>query len=302
MLDADRIADRRRLKRSLNLWRVIAVLAVAALGAYVALAGRTDLSGDYVARLRLDDIIFDESWREEALRTLASDARCRALVVRIDSPGGTFVGGQTMMMALRRVAAEKPVVAVMGEMATSGAYMSALGADHMIANPGTLTGSIGVILQSAEITELLAKLGVEPVTIKSAPLKATPNPFEPLTDDARTALRDTVMDTFAQFVDMVVERRRMDRAAVEAVADGRVFTGRQALALGLVDEMGDEGTARRWLEREKSIPLTLPVHEVEPPDDTFSLRELVLGGVRKALSSERLTLDGLLALWQPGLR
>lgn len=304
MLEADRIADRRRLKRTLTVWRIVAIAAMAALAIVAAgvFANRGGLAGDYIARLRVEDIIVAESWRDDAFEDIAGDDRCKALIVRIDSPGGTFVGGESVMLGLRRIAAAKPVVAVLGDMATSGAYMSALGADHIIASSGTLTGSIGVILQTAQFTDLMSKLGIEPITIKSGALKATPNPLEPLSQPARAALQDTVMDTFAQFVDMVVERRKIERAAIAPLTDGRVVTGRQALSLGLIDALGDEMTARRWLESEKGVVATLPTHDIEPPEDVDLLRNIIFGSLGKVLSSERLRLDGLLALWQPDLR
>jgi protease-4 len=221
--------------------------------------------------------------------------------VRIDSPGGTVVGGESLYRNLRKVAESKPVVATIGQMGTSAGYMTALGADHIVARSGTLTGSIGVILQTADVTSLLEKLGVKPQTIKSRPLKAQPNPFEPMTDEVREATRAVVLDTFELFVDLVAESRQMPRDRVLELADGRMFTGRQARVAGLVDELGGEGEARRWLEETHAIAADLPVRDVSIDYDSDIWRDLVQKALGKALFSERLRLDGLISVWHPEL-
>ena len=299
-LDADYVVDRRRLKRRLMLWRVLAIVAAAA--AVVAAVGRLQgwIGGGHVARLTVDGLITDDPWRERALAEVADDTSVRALVVRIDSPGGTVVGGETLYRGLRSVAANKPVVAVLGEVAASAGYLVALGADHIVARAGTVTGSIGVLLQTADVTGLLDKLGIKPETIKSAPLKAQPNPFEPLTAEAREATREVVLDFFDFFVDLVGERRKLPREATLAVADGRVFTGRQALANGLVDQIGGETEALEWLVATRRIPAALPVRDMGIDYDRKLWRGLFEDAVGKILSYERLRLDGLISVWHPG--
>ncbi len=298
-LDADNIVDRRRLKRRLTLWRAIAIVALVA--GTVAAVGRFSgfKTGPHVARLTVSGLIVEDQDRIDALKAAGKDQKVRAVMVRIDSPGGTVVGGETLFLALRDIAAVKPVVAVMGELATSAGYMVALGADHIVARSGTLTGSIGVLMQSADLTGLLEKLGIRPEAVKSAPLKAQPNPLEPFTEEARQATRAVVMDMYAMFVDMVVERRDMTRERALSLADGRIFTGRQALADGLIDTIGGEEAARNWLEAIHQIKADLPVRDVdiERRDDGWPGMARSLIG--KALFSERLTLDGLISLWQP---
>jgi protease-4 len=200
---------------------------------------------------------------------------------------------------LRAIAAKKPVVAVMGTLAASGGYMTALGADHIVARDGTITGSIGVIMQTADVTGLLKKLGIEPEAIKSAPLKAVPSPLEPLTDEGREATRGLVLDMYDMFVTMVADRRGLDADVAKKLADGRVYTGRQALAARLIDEIGGEDEARAWLESAKGVPVTLPISDVRIEKENKDLLGLVGGSLGKALFSERLTLDGLLVLWHP---
>ena len=298
-LDADQAMDRRRLKRRLTVWQITAVVAVVV--AVVAAVGRFGVGANHVARLVVGGIILDDPWRDDALAEIAEDDNAKALIVRIDSPGGTMVGGEALYTGLRAVAGKKPVVAVMGGTATSAAYMTALGADHILARAGSVTGSIGVILQTADITGLLEKLGIKPEAIKSRPLKAQPNPLEPLTPKGREAARVVVLDLFELFVDMVEERRNLPRDKVLALADGRIFTGRQAVANGLVDALGGEADARRWLAETHAIATSLPVKDVEIEHEGALWRDLIGGLAGKVLFSERLTLDGPISLWQPSL-
>ena len=302
-LETDSLIDRRRLKRRLNVWRVIAILAL--LGAVIVALSRTmhaPWQKPYVARFEVSGLISEDRERDETLADIAKDNAIRALIVHINSPGGTVVGGENLYRELRQVAARKPVVAVMGTLATSGGYMSALGADHIVARSGTITGSIGVILQTTDVTGLLEKLGISAEAIKSAPLKAVPNPLEPLTEEGREATKEVVMDMYNLFVDMVTERRQLPRETVLKLADGRVYSGRQAAANKLIDGLGGENEAREWLAAEREIPLSTPVLEVRVERRGEGLLGMVESIVGKALFSERLTLDGLVSLWHPDLR
>ncbi|HBN51715.1 MAG TPA: signal peptide peptidase SppA, partial [Thalassospira sp.] len=161
-------------------------------------------------------------------------------------------------------------------------------------------GSIGVIFQSMNFNGTLEKLGVEPLTVKSGPLKAVPNPFEPTDDAARTAMESLISDMFGVFVDMVAERRGMDTDTVRKLADGRVYTGQQAVANGLIDEIGGRREALRWLQDEKGVAPDVAVVplEIDYPDDSL-MTVLFEGNIGKMLSSEGLKLDGLLTVWQP---
>ena len=298
-LDADAIIDRRRLKRRLTFWRAVAILAlvvgiVAAVGRFSGFA-----AGAHVARLTVSGLIVEDQDRLDALEAARDDPSVRAVVVRIDSPGGSVVGGESLFLALRDVAAVKPVVAVMDELAASAAYMVAIGADHIVARSGTLTGSIGVLMQSADVTGLLEKIGIKPEAVKSAPLKAQPNPLEPFTEEARQAIRTVVMDMYDMFVDMVAERRGMERARVLTLADGRIYTGRQALADGLIDTIGGEDAARLWLETTHQIKASLPVRDLKIEHEDEGWLGMAHSLIGKTLFSERLTLDGLISLWQP---
>ena len=299
--DPVEIIDRRRLKRRLNFWRISAV--VAAIAAALTVVSNFEDTGfsDHVARLEISGIILNDPVRDKALRRAARRNAVKALIVEIDSPGGTFVGGEALYNHLRSVAEEKPVVAVMGGTATSAAYMAAIGTSWVFARNGTVTGSIGVIMQTADITGMLEKLGIKPETIKSGPLKAQPNPIEPFLPAAREATEVVVGDLFAMFVDMVAIRRKMDRDKVLALSDGRVYSGRQAREVGLVDAIGGVAEARRWLAENHQVDAGLPLEDLDVYDDDESWRYFIDSVVGKTLFSERLRLDGVLSVWQPKL-
>lgn len=300
--DADTLVDRRRLKRRLIFWRVVAVIAVVA-GVIVGF-GRFDEGtfSDYVARLDIDGLILTDRSVDEALAEAAKSDKVKALVLFIDSPGGSVVGGETLYRGIREVAEKKPVVAVMGNTATSAAYMAAIGADYIVAHAGTVTGSIGVILQTADVTGLLEKVGIKPETVKSGALKAQPNPMERFSADARRTTELVINDLHQMFVDMVRERRGMDAARAREISDGRIFSGRQALTAGLIDAIGGEKDARVWLAENRGIGTELELRNIHEPPPEEIWRRMVSGLVGKALFSERLKLDGVISLWHPGVQ
>lgn len=299
-LETDLLIDRRRLKRSLAFWRLAAIVAVlVAAGLWVASeAGPArSLLGGYVARLSIEGIIAEDRERDEALAQIARDDRAKALIVVIDSPGGTVAGGEALYRAISQVAERKPVVAVMGGTAASAGYMVALPAERIFAREATVTGSIGVILQTTEFSGLLERLGVRSEAITSGRLKDQPSPFRPLTEEGRAALEAVVRDLHAQFVAMVARGRRLAEEEVRALADGRVMTGRQALAARLIDAIGGEAEARAWLAAEKGVGTALPVRDLAEPVQ----RRLISRIVReagKALWNEQLRLDQGVFLWQ----
>ena len=299
-LDSDLLVDRRRLKRGLNFWRTLAILVALAL-VFVAAGRMGPLGEDYIARLEINGVILNDRDRIDALQAVAEDGHAKALMISIDSPGGTVVGGEAIYRMLRLVAAKKPVVAVMDDTAASGGYMVALGADQIFAHEATVTGSIGVIMQAAEVTELLDKLGIKTIEIKSSPLKAQPSPFEKLTPEARRVTQEVVDDIYDMFVRMTAERRRLSPERARQLADGRVYTGRQAVANGLIDRIGEESDAVEWLTKERGIAGGLPVRDVKYGRGLSSWAERLDSLARKTVFSERLTLDGLVAVWHPSL-
>jgi protease-4 len=301
-LDADTLVDRRRLKRHLNIWRTLAI--VIAVGAIAAAVGRfTGLKGgDYVSRLTIANLILHDTDRIAAIQRIADDENARALIVQIDSPGGTVVGGEALYQALRKVAANKPVVAVLGQVATSAGYMVAVASDYIIARKGTITGSIGVIMQTTDISGLLKKLGITAEAIRSGSLKALPSPFEPMTPEVRQSARALVDDVFSMFRDLVAKRRQLSPAEIESLSDGRVFSGQKAQKLRLVDAIGGETEARKWLESVKGIAASMPARNIRDRRSVEDWVRYVTKIAQKTLLSERLTLDGLISVWQPAVR
>lgn len=299
--DPDILVDRRRLKRAVALWRALAIAGLVA--ALVVGLGRFGLlgGGDYVARLEVQGLILDDPARDRLLEEIEADGRAKALIVLINSPGGTVVGGEALYLTLKRVAESKPVVAVMGTVATSAAYMAALASDRIIAREGTITGSIGVIMQTAEISELLADIGITTEAIKSGELKDGTSPLKPLTDEARVAVQAVVDDVYRAFVDLVAERRDLERAEALELADGRVYTGRQAQNLALIDGLGGEPEARVWLAKAHGIPEELRTLDLSSGSGPSGLFDKIATSAKKVLFSEPLVLDGLISVWHPGL-
>ncbi len=301
-LETDLLLDRRRLKRRLWFWRSLAVLAVVAAG-LVAMHGRGPwFGGAHLARLTVSGIITDDRKLNEAVARLADDNSVKALIVSIDSPGGSVAGGESLHDAIARVAAKKPVVAVMGTTAASAGYMVAVPAARIFAREATLTGSIGVLLETGEVSGLLKMLGIQAEAITSGPLKDQPSFVRPLTPEGRDVLHGLVMDMYDQFVAMVASGRHMDPARVRELADGRAYTGRQALQLGLVDAIGGEHAARLWLAQSKGVSADLPVEDVSGRSLAERALSSSLGmlteSLWKSLFSQVVMLDGVHLVWQ----
>src|SRR4051794_9256497 len=321
-LDSDHIVDRRRMRRKLTFWRVIAVLvAIAGIVTVAATVGRRGADGitaggDYIARVKITGLIRNDQERVDALERLKKSS-AKGVIVHIDSPGGTTAGSEQLHNSLKEVAAAKPMVIVVDGLAASGGYIAAMSADHIVAQETALVGSIGVLFQYPNFTDALKTIGIKVEEIKSSPLKAAPNGFEPTSPEARAAIEAIVMDSYDWFRNLVKTRRNLDDEAIARVADGRVFTGRQGVALKLVDELGDERTAVAWLAKEKNIDPKTPVRDYRLRDRfgdlpflhtaaIVTLDALGLGSVARHLEEwgavqamERLNLDGLLALWHP---
>jgi protease-4 len=312
------IVDRRRIRRKLTFWRVAAaVVAIAAIVGVglVASVGR-GTSGS-IARVTIEGLIRSDQARVEALERLER-SNYEAVVLHINSPGGTTAGSEQLYDSLMRLKAKKPLVIVVDGLAASGGYITAIAGDHIVAQQTSLVGSIGVLFQFPNVSELLKTVGVKMEEIKSSPLKAAPNGFEPTSPEARAAIDGLVKDSYAWFRGLVKQRRGMDDALLEKVADGRVFTGRQAVDLKLIDQLGDENTAVAWLVAEKKIRGDLPVrnYRLNPRfgDLTFlrtaasvTLDAFGLGAIAQRIEHggmvqavDRLGLDGMLALWAPG--
>ena len=301
-LEADLLIDRRRLKRRLIFWRVLAVLAVlVAVGAALRGAGGGgSIAGPHLTRVTVNGVISEDRKLLDAVNALAKDSSVVAVLLSVDSPGGSVAGGESLHDALQRVAMVKPVVTVMGGTAASAGYMISAPSARIFASNATLTGSIGVILETGSVGGLLDKLGVSADAIISGPLKDQPSFTHGLSPAGRDYLQGLVGDLFDQFVAIVMEGRHMDEAHVRALADGRAYSGRQALTLGLVDEIGGEPQARAWLQREKGVAADLPIRDLK----LGSLYERTFGATLGWMT-QRLGLEtpaGLpMAIWSPAL-
>ena len=300
-LETDLLIDRRRLKRRLGVWRALAVLALVGAALVVWRGQAGVLGGPRVARLSVSGIITEDRKLEDQVAKLADDDRVKALIVEIDSPGGSVSGGEALHDVIALVAAKKPVVVVMDGIAASAGYMIAVPAARIFAQSGTLTGSIGVLLPTGEVSGLLKTLGVSVDDITSGPLKDQPSYTKPLTPEGRDVLHGIVMDMYDQFVEMVAAGRHMDADKVRQLGDGRAYTGRQALKLGLVDAIGGEREARAWLAETHDVAKTLPVDEVTSNGLAArmfagSLANL-FGSAWKSVISQGVMLDGGWAVW-----
>jgi protease-4 len=315
-LETDLLVDRRRLRRKLSVWRVVAfAAAAAALGAALLAGEGTDMLSkrvDHLARVKIAGFIGDQTANLKLFDQIA-DSNAKGVIVQINSPGGSTSGGEALYDGLRKLSGKKPTVAVIDGLGASAAYMAAIGTDHIVARRAALVGSIGVLVQFPNVSRLLDTLGVKVEEIKSSPLKAAPNGFEPTSPEAAAALASVVNDTYGWFKGLVKERRHYDDAGLGTVADGRIFTGKQALDLKLVDAIGDESTAIAWLEKEKGVAKGLPVQDWEKPsgsrsyifaDALASLADraglpLVGGLLRAQPPAASGALDGLVSVWQP---
>lgn len=312
-LDADTLADRRRLKRRLFFWRAGAIAAVLAALIVLLAEGGLVLPGAQIARVSITGIIVDDRPQQEMLEQLAEDDNVKAVILSIDSPGGTTTGAEALFASIRKLSDKKPVVAVLGTVAASGGYIAAISADHIVARGNTITGSIGVLFQWTQIEELLDNIGVEMKEIKSAPLKAEPNPFHKTSPEAIRVTQAMLDTSYEWFLRLVAERRNMDAAKTKELGDGRVYTGWQAVENGLIDELGGEEQAIAWLASEHGIQEELPVRDWTPAYPElgmagFAGRALgeatvtaIDGLSGKTQQTKRLTLDGLTSVWQPDL-
>jgi protease IV len=322
--ETETVLDRRRLRRKVTLWRGLAVVAaVAALSGMLA-ANRSSL-GDglgiaepaQIARVAIEGVITEDRPQLQMLKRIADAKHVKGVVVFVNSPGGTTTGGEALYEALRKIAETKPVVAQFGTVAASAGYIVGLGADHIVARGNTITGSVGVIMQWPEVSELLGKLGVKMNEIKSGPLKASPSPFQPIDEPSRRVTEQMIMDGQKWFLGLVKDRRGVVTADVGGLEQGRIFSGRDALALKLVDEIGGEPEAMRWFETKRNVKPGLKLVDWKPrrpsqwpgiSADSSWGRWLVgsivseLSGAIRQEAGDTLgnpSLDGMMSVWHP---
>lgn len=317
-LETETVIDRRRLRRRLLFWRFIAVIFAVLMISVLLLANShfTSRAGIFpsIARVEIKGTITDNHAMVQLLDRLRRVKQVKAVILAIDSPGGTAAGGEAYYMAIRRLAKVKPVVATCGTLAASAAYITALATDHIVALGNTLTGSVGVIFQWYDVTKLMNTIGVKVEEQRSGPLKAVPDPFQPADAQTRALTKQMVDDAKQWFFGLVKKRRKIDLTAVPGLTEGRVFSGREALKYKLIDQIGDQHTALQWLHDKRGIP-NLPVVQWKPKSTSHSLLASLfqtmagafgistqeIGSVMQA-ASRPLQLDGMISLWHPRSR
>jgi protease-4 len=268
---SDNLAALIYLKGKVHKWKNIALLFAILSFLLVGksmfgskLSGDGFEGGDYIASIKINGAIMEDDYRSKILKEISEENSIKAVIVNIDSPGGGIVGSEILFDDLREIAIKKPIVVVMGSVAASGGYMAAVASDYIIAHNGTLTGSIGVLMESPEVTELANKIGVKFNTYKSSPLKGSPSPFEKPNLAVDLVIKESIADSFEFFKGLVQERRGDKiKKTGKTVFDGRVFTGRQALEAGLIDEIGGTKEALTYLQNNKIDTKKLSVHEIE---------------------------------------
>jgi protease IV len=271
-ISPDYLIERKRNKSQLAKWKIsslILVLVIVFITGNKMIGGKNtsflpkDIRGEYIANILLEEIIYDDLSRVKKLEKIAEDKNIKAVIIHINSPGGSVVGSEMLYNSFRKIAKNKPVVAVMDSVAASGGYLIALGADYIVAHNGTITGSIGVLMEMAEITELAEKIGVKFNHFKSNTLKANPGFTEKLTPEAEKAMMDNVFDVYDYFTELVAKRRGLDLDFVRKIADGRIYSAKLAMQYKLINEIGNEDSAIKWLEEKKDIEKNLKIFEVK---------------------------------------
>ncbi len=267
----DNLASLIYLKNKLHKWKNIALLlAVFSVLLAIKMIFGVGLSsgvieGDSIASIKIEGVIFEDDFRSKVLKEIAETKSIKAVIVNINSPGGGIVGSEILFNDLRAIAEVKPIVVLMASVAASGGYMAAVASDYIVAYNGTLTGSIGVLMESPEVTDLAQKLGVKFNSYKSSPLKGSPSPFEKSNPLVDKVMKESIADSYRFFADLVKERRgeKLNKKFSNIIFDGRVFTGRQALEVGLIDKVGGKSDAISYLAEQKIDVKNLPINEIE---------------------------------------
>lgn len=270
MKSSDNLSALIYLKEKVHKWKNIAVLlAVLSIFILFSMVTGDKLSGDvvgnsYIANVKVEGVIFEDDFRSKILNKLAKEKSVKAVIVNINSPGGGIVGSEILFNDLRKIAKNKPLVVIMNSLAASGGYMAAIASDYIIARNGTLTGSIGVLMEAPQVTGLADKIGIKINSYKSSPLKGSPSPFENPSKEVNQVIQESISDSFEYFASLVKERRKgkIAKNYQKIVFDGRVFTGRQALKAGLVDKIGGMEDALQYLKT-KDVNIDLEVIKVE---------------------------------------
>ncbi len=213
----------------------------------------TSNKSGFVAKINIDNIILENDELLRDFDLLENDNRLQGLLVSINSPGGTVVSSQQLYNRIKNISKNVPVVISMKEIAASGGYMVSLAGNKIFCYDGTLTGSVGVILQSVNIEKLLNNFGIDPLVIKSGNLKAVPNPLESFESEGEEHIKEIINNMHKNFIQLVNSERKITPENMKIISDGRIFTGIEAKKVNLIDEIGTEQDALNWLKKEAGI-------------------------------------------------
>lgn len=300
------------------MWRSVAIAALALVAGAWALGSDQMVAltaQKQIARIAIEGTILENREQLALLKELKESKSVEGVIVFVNSPGGTTTGGEALYEGLRALAKEKPVVAQFGTVAASAGYIVGLGTDYIVARGNTITGSIGVIAQWPEFSDLMAKVGVKMNEVKSGELKAQPSGFAPADPAALKIMQEMIDDGFKWFISLVEARRGVKAGDLPGLEKGRIYSGRAAMDVKLVDEIGGEAEAQRWLEDKRGVTKDLKIVDWKPStaggwglgssmaswperlvDAGWSRTMQLMNGGR---ADSNLTLDGLVSVWHP---
>jgi len=297
-------------RRRIFLWRIFSfVLAISLLYIFFNNPKINMSSKPHIANYAISGLLVDADQILEDLEYLEFEDNVKAIIISVDSPGGTTVSAEEIFLKIRSISSNKPIVVVMKNIATSGAYLFSIGADRIFARENTITGSVGVLLQWARIDQGLEKIGIEMKEVKSGKLKAEPDLFGESDEEAMALTQKIVDETYSWFLNLVKERRKVEEYAISQISDGRIFTGRQALDLNLIDEIGGYKEAKFWLveNREINTDLEILIYNQNKSTNFIELSVAKIMDYFKISTSYRdsfnnnlslINIDGLLSIWQ----
>ena len=255
---------------------------------------------EFIAKINIQGIIQDRSDIIDEIDNLINDNNVKGFLAVINSPGGTYVGSKELFDSIKLLSKKIPTVVYMREMATSGGYLVSLSANKIYGNSGTITGSIGVILQTADISELLNQIGITPVIIKSGKLKAVPNPAEKIDEEKIIYLQEVIEKMQREFMELVKSNREISNSTSQLIRDGRIFTGKQAKELNLIDDLGNEKDALNWLKEKGELDETIKIKELLGKNDLKSILDFKFLKKKFKYLNQNFY-NGFFAIWTPGI-
>ena len=259
--DSEHLTTISILRKKINNWRNICLFIILIFLSVIFFSVNNQdinkilIKPNSIVRITVEDVLIKDKYRDQVLENIKDNKNIAAILLKINSPGGDIVVSEELLYKFKEIAKSKPLVVAMESVAASGGYLVSLAADHIIARSGTITGSIGVIMQAQEVVDLADKLGINFLTYKSAPLKSSPSFFEKETREAKQAMQEVIDDSYDFFADIVKSHRKskIKEENFDKIFDGRIFNGRQALKMGLIDEIGGEEEAISYLLKRMKI-------------------------------------------------